>query len=250
MSDAQAGDEPRYPSTLAPAAYYSGLADRITDNLLPVFSRLFSLASTRTVLELASGDGLHSLVYSTAFPNLTFQPTECDTFNRNRIDETCRPVRANGGRGVEEAGTLDVMQESDWTELARSRTQSVGAQSSHFDLVIGHNFLHMIRFPEGPRSIFANLLKHDLVSRSHGLIAFYGPFKHDGGFYSTGDESFDKEISSRPSSYPLGLRSVDALARIAAEEGFEHLEKVAMPKGNWVLIYKVRGGEHSRLQWT
>lgn len=115
------------------------------------------------------------------------------------------------------------------------------------------------------------------------MIAFYGPFKHDEGFYSEGDVAvsqastsepcillpsslflvgyflesrltrqfadsfeslqFDKEISSRPSSYPLGLRSIDAIARIAEEEGWEFVKKVPMPVGNWVLLYKVKGAQ-------
>lgn len=51
--------------------------------------------------------------------------------------------------------------------------------------------------PEGPRSIFRNLLKLDLVSRSNGLIAFYGPFKHDEGFYTVGDQAVSHSSRSQ-----------------------------------------------------
>ncbi|GAA5883802.1 hypothetical protein JCM16303_002380 [Sporobolomyces ruberrimus] len=246
MSDTQ-NDSPRYPSTLAPPTYYQGLTDRITLNLLPTFSRLFSsLPTTNTtspsILELASGTGHHSLVYSNAFPSLTFQPTECDEFNRKRIDETCTEVRSQGKGakgGVREAVQLDVMRDEDWENLAKLQREN-DEVSNQFDLVIGHNFLHMIPFPEGPETIFRNLLKHDLVSRSHGMVAFYGPFKHDEGFYSDADVEFDNMIKARPSTYPIGLRSIDALSRIAQGEGWDFVEKVSMPKNNWVLVYKVK----------
>ncbi|GAA5961481.1 hypothetical protein JCM3765_003598 [Sporobolomyces pararoseus] len=251
MSELKIGDTPRFPSTLAPPPYYQGLTERITENLLPVFSKLFDLQTTSRILELASGNGLHSLVYSKAFPKLTIQPTECDSFNMKRIDETCEKLRSNEARdgGVKEAVELDVMKEEDWERIETNCETIIEGGKGEYDLVIGHNFLHMIPFPEGPKAIFHNLSIHKLISSSHGLVAFYGPFKHDEGFYSEGDCSFDKEISARPSSYPLGLRSIDALARIAQEEGFEFVEKVPMPKGNFVLIYKVQGAQYPDLKW-
>ncbi|GAA5833707.1 hypothetical protein JCM3766R1_000076 [Sporobolomyces carnicolor] len=251
MSDLDAREAPRYPSTLAPKVYYQGLAERITENLLPVFSRLFDLTTTVTVLELASGNGLHSLVYSNAFPNVTFQPTECDSLNVRAIDDTCRGVRANETGGVRRALELDVMRDDDWTKLERGGAgfeTSSPAHATTYDLVIGHNFLHMIPFPEGPQTIFRNLANPNLVSAAHGLVAFYGPFKHDDGFFSEGDSKFNAEISSRPSSYPLGLRSIDALARIAQTEGWDFVDRIPMPKGNWVLLFKVKGAETPRIE--
>ncbi|GAA5992922.1 hypothetical protein JCM5350_007803 [Sporobolomyces pararoseus] len=250
MSALNDSDAPRFPSTLAPAPYYDGLTERITENLLPVFSKLFDLQTTSRILELASGNGLHSLVYSKAFSELTIQPTECDSFNVKRINETCEQVQWNETRasGVKEAIELDVMKEEDWKRV-HTGCETSEENGEQFDLVIGHNFLHMIPFPEGATAIFKGLSKHKLVSSSHGLVAFYGPFKHDDGFFSEGDRTFDEEISSRPSSYPLGLRSIDALGRIAQEEGFEFVEKVPMPKGNFVLIYKVQGTQYPDLKW-
>ncbi|GAA5897691.1 uncharacterized protein JCM6883_006786 [Sporobolomyces salmoneus] len=254
MSEEHPAEGPKYPSTLAPPAYYTGLTDRIRENLLPVFSCLFDLPTTLQVLELASGNGLHSLVYSQAFPNVTFQPTECDAFNIQRIDETCREVRrdeaSSEAGGVRKALELDVMKEDDWQRIRSVNTSSSGEnEGKKYDLVVTHNCLHMLPFPEGPQSIFRNLLQHKLVSPSHGLVAFYGPFKHDAGFYGEADEAFDREISSRPSSYPLGLRSIEALARIARNEGWEFVERVPMPKGNFVLIYKVEGAEYPEPKW-
>lgn len=117
--------------------------------------------------------------------------------------------------------------------------------------------------PEGPRRIFTSLLSPSLVSPSAKLL-LYGPFKHDTGFFSPSDEAvrpppslpsslqsaltqcvcgqFDKEISSRPSSYPLGLRSIDGLARLADETGWRLSERIGVAKGNWVLVFEQQEG--------
>ncbi|GAA5926229.1 uncharacterized protein JCM15063_000221 [Sporobolomyces koalae] len=256
---------PLYPATLAPDAYYqgkpvintmsvwsavprlmyqleAGLTERIKENLLPVFAPLLSLPTTRSVLEIASGEGSHSLVYSRAFPDVTFQPTECDKFNIKRIDRTCQEVaharRSAQRGGVRQALELDVAREDSWQRFVETLAAEPGEQQ--FDLIIGHNFLHMIPFPQGAERIFRNLLKLALIEPKHGQAAFYGPFKHDRGFFSQADEEFDREISSRPSSHVLGLRSIQAIARIAADAGWELAREIPMPRGNWVLLFKVK----------
>ncbi|GAA5917582.1 hypothetical protein JCM5296_007274 [Sporobolomyces johnsonii] len=243
---------PRFPSTLAPEAYYEGLPDRIEHDLLPVLSRYLAAPTTKHVLELSAGTGLHALIYARRHPHLIIQPTECDDYNCRRIDQTCEAVLDVAGKGregvrgrVRRAIRLDVMEPEGWEGLKDSlegKSEKAGAgeeRSEVFDLVLGSNFFHMIPFPHGPRCIFKNLLDFNLVSRTQGQLLVYGPFKSDQGFFSAADEAFDKEISSRPSPYPLGLRSIDALAQIANELGWTLKERIAMPKGNWVLVFEV-----------
>jgi hypothetical protein len=57
---------------------------------------------------------------------------------------------------------------------------------------------------------------------------------------------FDKAIAARPSPYPLGLRSIDALARIAQEEGWKLSERIGVAKGNWVLVFEQEQGGKER----
>lgn len=59
--------------------------------------------------------------------------------------------------------------------------------------------------PEGPQTIFRNLANPNLVSAAHGLVAFYGPFKHDDGFFSEGDSKVSHVTARRPLSRDPGF---------------------------------------------
>ncbi|GAA5942833.1 hypothetical protein JCM10213_002965 [Rhodosporidiobolus nylandii] len=237
--------QPKHPSTLAPVAYYDGLVDRLTTALLPVLEPYFTEPTTHRVLELASGNGTHAALYAQTWPAVVLQPTECDEYGCAEVDRTAREKsvqKAAGEKGgVRKAVLLDVLEDDGWraVEEALEKEESSGAKG-RYDLVVGSNFLHMVPFPEGPRSIFSHLLP--LVSLSARFIV-YGPFKSDEGFFSKADEDFDNMIRARPNGSYLGLRSIDALARLAAEEGWELEKTVDMPKGNWVLVFKRKNSD-------
>ncbi|BGP26499.1 hypothetical protein Rt10032_c11g4548 [Rhodotorula toruloides] len=234
-------DSPRYPSTLAPDAYYQGLVDRLTTALLPTLDPFFSSlpvsSSAPLVLELASGNGTHASLFARTWKDIAVQPTECDSFGVKRIDETTS--REGMTDRVRRAVKLDVMDDEDWKELQRESADE--EDGKRYELVFGSNFLHMVPFPGAPQRIFRLLHTHSLVSPTAKLL-IYGPFKSDSGFFSDSDASFDQIISARPSPYPLGLRSVDALGRIAEAEGWKLSERIAVAKGNWVLVFEQKEG--------
>jgi hypothetical protein len=47
-------------------------------------------------------------------------------------------------------------------------------------------------------------------------------------------------IQARPNGSLLGLRSIDELERIAISAGWKLAERIAMPVGNWVLVFKIQ----------
>lgn len=99
-----------------------------------MFSPYFTLSTTHSVIELASGQGIHSSAFSRAFPHLHFQPTECDEYGIEQVNQTCK---ADGcGGNIERCKRLDVLEEGDWKALE--------VEGSKFDVVIGSNFLHMV----------------------------------------------------------------------------------------------------------
>ncbi|TNY22904.1 hypothetical protein DMC30DRAFT_414644 [Rhodotorula diobovata] len=232
---------PRFPSTLAPPQYYEGLAERFSASVLPTLSPFFAALPRpgARALELASGNGTHVALYAQTHPGIEWQPSECDDFGCRAVDETVR--REGIENVVQEAVRVDVIEGEGWEALRRRLDGESDDVKEAFDLVLGNNFIHMIPFPEGPRRIFTSLLSPSLVSPSAKLL-LYGPFKHDTGFFSPSDEAFDKEISSRPSSYPLGLRSIDGLARLADETGWRLSERIGVAKGNWVLVFEQQEG--------
>ncbi|GAA5889344.1 hypothetical protein JCM6882_000715 [Rhodosporidiobolus microsporus] len=232
----------KHPSTLSSAVqgYYEGLVDRLTTNLLPTLRPFFEHPTTRRVLELSSGNGTHAALYAKTWPRVLVQPTECDEWGCAHIDETVRKegvAVGEGGKeggGVEKAVVLDVLEEEGWEALSAQIGVANEEKSGPYDLVIGSNFLHMVSFPDGPRAIFSHL--HSLVSPSAKLL-IYGPFKSDEGYFSEADKAFETSIRSRPNGFYFGLRSIDALGRLAQEKGWVLEERIGMPKGNWVLVF-------------
>ncbi|GAA5867143.1 hypothetical protein JCM3774_004408 [Rhodotorula dairenensis] len=253
------GRGPRFPSTLAPPAYYNGLEDRLRQTLLPVLEPYFSSApSPLRILELASGTGSHSILLAATYGDRieSVQPTECDEYGRERIDRAVTDATTGqntqqGGQGeskVKRAKRLDVMNGQDWKALATSAAAAAAAgeeAGDEYDLVFGSNFLHMIPFPEGPRQIFSNLVSLNLVCGPTSRLILYGPFRPSmRDFFSPSDEKFDQEIGSRPLPaseipYRLGLRPLDELFAVAEECGWrlEAQHKVEA-NGNWVLVFQ------------
>lgn len=45
-------------------------------------------------------------------------------------------------------------------------------------------------------------------------------------------------IKARPGGSYFGLRSIEGLAEISEAEGWKLLERVNMPKGNWILVFQ------------
>ncbi|GAA5832728.1 hypothetical protein JCM11251_005740 [Rhodosporidiobolus azoricus] len=232
----------KYPSTLSSniPEYVDGLVDRLKTNLLPVLKPYFEQRSVRRVLELSSGSGIHAALYAKTWPDVLIQPTECDEWGCEQIDEMVEKEKIEIGRQgkdgaeVEKAVMLDVLEETGWKNL-RAKAESAGeGERGLYDLVLGSNFLHMVPFPDGPRAIFSNLR---LLVSPDAKFLVYGPFKSDEGFFSQADEAFDASIRSRENGSSLGLRSIDKLSRLAEEEEWLLEERISMPKMNWVLVF-------------
>ncbi|GAA6031562.1 hypothetical protein JCM8097_006521 [Rhodosporidiobolus ruineniae] len=238
--------QPRFPSTLAPPAYYDGLVDRLTDALLPVLAPYFSTAAPakpKHLLELASGNGTHSALFARTWPGLVVRPTECDDFGCSAVDQTSEKegvslLAGEKAGGVKKAVKLDVLDGEDW----RGLEGLTAGEQKPYDFVFGSNFLHMVPFPEAPKAIFRHLTA---ITSARARFLIYGPFKEDAGFFSQADEEFDYTIRARPNGSYLGLRSIDAFSRLADKEGWRLEEKKGMPKGNWVLVFARRGQDAS-----
>ncbi|SGY92080.1 BQ5605_C038g11715 [Microbotryum silenes-dioicae] len=233
---------PKYPWTLAPPTYQQGLESRILTNLVPIFEPFFSTLQApphptkkpARILELASGNGTHLLLYAQNFPphsskenlkegtkldgrSIIYQPTECDSFNCRLVDQKTQGVDLGRGKRIERCRRLDLLVEEDWEGLLADRTRDgteVGGKSGEgWDLVLGHNFIHMVPWlvgsnlqadcsevtaleltdrtsllvlsPQGPTALFQRLKPQ---MRPYGKLLIYGPMKSDQGYFSENDE--------------------------------------------------------------
>ncbi|SCV71338.1 BQ2448_2926 [Microbotryum intermedium] len=283
---------PKYPWTLAPPTYQQGLESRILTNLVPLFRPFFEALQepshpTRTpskILELASGNGTHVLVYAQNFPptptssgkekrrNVVYQPTECDPYNCRLVDEKTQGVDLGEEKVIRRCRRLDLVVQEDWERLNDARQDGDGDDGEGWDLVMGHNFIHMVPWsvfglargvdqepkktpdtdisfaqhtpifilplsPQGPTTLFQRLRPQ---MRPQGKLLIYGPMKSDQGYFSENDENFDTMIRSRPGSQGIGLRSIQGIGRLAQENGWVLEREIAVAMGNWVLVFVVK----------
>ncbi|SCZ89547.1 BZ3500_MvSof-1268-A1-R1_Chr1-1g01249 [Microbotryum saponariae] len=256
---------PKYPWTLAPPTYQQGLEARVLTNLVPIFEPFFSTLQDpprptkkpARILELASGNGTHILLYAQNFPphcsskekegtksdgrSIIYQPTECDTFNCRLVDQKTQGVDLGSGKRIERCRRLDLLVEEDWEGLLADRrpdgAKGGGESGEGWDLVLGHNFIHMVPCPQGPTALFQRLKPQ---MRPYGKLLIYGPMKSDQGYFSENDEKFDTMIRSRPGSSGIGLRSIHHLGRLAEESGWTLEREIGVAMGNWVLVFSVK----------
>jgi SAM-dependent methyltransferase len=170
------------------------------------------LPATGTVLEIASGSGEHAVAFATAFPALTWQPSDPDPTARASI----AAHRAEAGLSNLAAPLeLDVM--APWP-IARA------------DAIVCINMIHI-----SPWEASLALFEHaGRLLAPDALLYLYGPYRFDGAFTAPSNADFDRSLRSRDPRW--GVRDLRDV--VAAAAAFTLAEMVAMPANNHSLIFR------------
>jgi hypothetical protein len=187
--------------------------------ILAVLRRV--LPAWGTVLEIASGTGEHAVYFSTAFPWLGWQPTDCDPEALASIaawrDAEPRPNLAPPLR-------LDVTVEP-WP-LAENGAKPTAMFSA--------NMIHI-----APWEACLGLLRGAGTHLGAGApLVLYGPFRLGGAHTAPSNEAFDADLRRRDPSW--GVRDVEAVEEVAAPHGLVLEERVEMPANNQILVFRKR----------
>jgi SAM-dependent methyltransferase len=192
-------------------------AARNRDPILEVLRR--HLPSQGLVLEIASGTGEHAAHFARHLgPELSFQPSDPDEASRASIDAWVREARLPNLRP---ALAFDVTAEP-WP-VARA------------DAVVCINMIHI-----APWEAAVGLIKGaSRILPSRGLLILYGPYTRGGVHTAKSNEAFDLDLRARN---PLwGVRDVQAVAALAAENGLGAPVIEHMPANNLMLIFTQAG---------
>jgi hypothetical protein len=183
---------------------------RNRDPILQVLRR--HLPAQGLVLELASGSGEHIRHFAEALPALTFQPSDPDPGCRASIDAWAAPLP-----NIRPALALDAA--ADWPALRA-------------DAVLCINMVHI-----SPWAASIGLFRGAASALpAGGLLYLYGPYRQDGVPTAPSNEEFDASLRSRNPEW--GLRSLSAVAALAAEHGFAAPVVESMPANNLSLIFR------------
>ncbi len=165
------------------------------------------------VLEIASGTGEHVVHYAAARPELTFQPSDPDAGARASVDDW---VRTLGLGNVRPALEIDVTRTTWPVEQA--------------DAVLCCNMIHIAPW-EAAIGLVAGAAR---LLPPGGLLFLYGPYRRGGRHTAPSNEAFDGDLKRRNPAW--GVRDLEAVAELAASQGFSVPEIVEMPANNLSLL--------------
>lgn len=184
--------------------------------ILDVLRRV--LPPTGTVLEIAAGSGEHAVFFADAFPHLAWQPSDADARalasiaawrSPSSLANLLQPIR------------LDVMC-ADWP-LARA------------DAIVCINMIHI-----APWEACLGLMEGaGRILPAGGTLYLYGPFMEHGFHTADSNRAFDADLRARDARW--GVRNLETVAELAAEQGLFHVETVQMPANNLSVIFR-KGG--------
>lgn len=124
-----------------------------------------------SVLEVASGSGQHVYHFSSAYPEIVFQPTEFDVSLFSSIHAYTADLPANNH--VKTPLELDATNANHWNIVSDAAAASAG-----YDLVITTNVFHIT-----PWTVASGVIRgSSQVLKTGGHFVLYGAFKRDGKF--------------------------------------------------------------------
>jgi SAM-dependent methyltransferase len=186
--------------------------DRNRESILEVLKIEFERSCS--VLEIGSGTGQHAVFFGRELPWLRWQTSDRlenhDGINAwlsdSRLPNVSKPLH------------LDVEQ--------------VDQLADTYDAVFSANTAHIMSFA-------AVQCMFRLVGRclsSNGKFCLYGPFNVNGEYTSESNKAFDESLKLRD---PLmGIRDLDALQKLAAENKLTPDRKYAMPANNMLIVWR------------
>jgi SAM-dependent methyltransferase len=169
------------------------------------------------VLEIASGSGEHAVYLAERLPVKSWQPTDPDAPSRDSIDAWRAELETPH---VLPALELDVMR---WPWPTREA-----------DVLVCINMIHI-----SPWEASEALMRGAAATLGpSGVLFTYGPYRRGGAHTAPSNEAFDASLRARDARW--GVRDLEALEQLAAEQGLTLEQVVAMPANNFSLVFRKR----------
>ena len=164
-------------------------------------------------LEIASGSGTHVGYFAQHLPNITWQPSDCDTENMEslRVYQSEHP-------NILEPIVLDV-------------SKTISLDNFLPDVILCINMIHISPWA-ATLGLFANA---GSLLRPGGLLITYGPYRHNGLLSPDSNRSFDASL--RGMNHEWGIREINDLELEGAREDLELDRIIDMPANNKMLIF-------------
>ena len=198
---------------IPPGARTSPSTARNRDPILAVLKP--RLPETGLVLEIAAGAGEHAVHNAAAFPRLQWQPTDPDP-----------SALASIAAWREHAGLPNLLPPL-MLDASRPETWSV----DRADAIVNINMIHISPWTAA-QGLMAGAGRLLPVG---GILFLYGPYIEPGLETAPSNLAFDLDLKRRNPAW--GLRNLDDVTALAAQQGLGLSERIAMPANNLSLIF-------------
>ena len=168
------------------------------------------------VLEIAAGSGEHAVYNAAALPDLQWRPTDAD-------DEALASIAA----WRDHAGLPNLL-----TPLRLDAADPAAWPVERAEALLSINMVHI-----SPWSTTEGLMVGaGRVLPSGGLLFLYGPYIERDVETAPSNLAFDESLRRRNPAW--GIRRLDAVTALAAEQGLALSERIAMPANNLSLVFR------------
>ena len=173
------------------------------------------LPTKGAILEIASGSGEHVVHFARSFPNLVFQPSDCEP---KILESVAAWVEATRVANVLAPMVLDVSQPP-WPIASA-------------DGIICINMVHI-----SPWEATLGLVRGAAaILPPMAPLYLYGPYKREGFATVPSNQAFDRSLRDRNATW--GLRDLEAVAAAAQSVGFSVPTITEMPANNLSVVFR------------
>ena len=173
------------------------------------------LPASGLVLEIASGSGEHVVHFARAFPDLTFQPSDPE-------DAALQSIAA----WAEDSGLTNIR------PPVKLDATSYPWPVTTADAILCINMIHIAPW-RASESLFHGAAK---LLPAEAPLYLYGPYRRANVVTAPSNEAFDESLKARNPEW--GLRDLEAVAKLAGDEGFSAPEVTEMPANNLSVVFR------------
>ena len=187
-------------------------------NAMPILKVLKELLPEKcSVLEIGSGTGQHSVIFSEGINCLKWIPSDIDASNFESITEWAQTATNN----IPSSPRLIDASQSDWCLTAQD----------NIDVIVSIKVIHI-----SPWSVTVGILKGaQKFLPKGGFLYFYGPFIQNNVPTAAGNIAFDNSLRERHEDW--GLRNLHDVEKLANKHALKLDRIVKMPSNNLSVIF-------------
>jgi SAM-dependent methyltransferase len=187
-------------------------------NAMPILKVLKELLPEKcSVLEIGSGTGQHSVIFSEGINCLKWIPSDIDASNFESITEWAQTAANN----ILSSPRLIDASQPDWCLTSQD----------NIDVIVSINVIHI-----SPWSVTKGILKGaQKFLPKGGFLYFYGPFIQNNVPTAAGNIAFDNSLRERHEDW--GLRNLNEVEKLANKHALKLDRIVKMPSNNLSVIF-------------